>query len=422
MKKLVGAIFAILLVLSAYPAVILAQPIMPFPFEKSDKIAGQVLVKFKVNTSKNIIDSEINRHKGKIVGQVANLDVLVLSVPNGFEDKIASVLAKNPIVEFAEPDFVALAVTTFNDPYFAQNQWGLENTGQTIGGQAGKVDADIDASGAWNTATGTSLSGPIKVAILDTGIDQDHEDLSAKIVLNKNFTTSPTVDDFYGHGTHVGGTVAAVTNNGIGVSGGCPNCVLLNGKVLGDSGSGGYSWIANGITWAADNGAKVINLSLGGTFRSFTLESAVNYAWNRGAVVVAAAGNCGCQQKLYPAAYNKAIAVAATNNLDKLAYFSSYGAKWVDVAAPGENIFSTFPNHTFTIGTQYGRSQNYDFASGTSMATPMTSAAAALIWTTGYGTSANSVRSRLESKADKIAGTGTYWSSGRVNAASAVAP
>jgi len=150
------------------------------------------------------------------------------------------------------------------------------------------------------------------------------------------------------------------------------------------------------------------------------LENAVNYAWNKGSVVVAAAGNSANTSKTYPGAYTNVIAVAATNNKDQKASFSSYGAKWVDVAAPGENIFSTFPNHSFVIGEKYGRSQNYDFASGTSMATPMTSAVAALIWSTPYGTSASAVRTHLESTADKIAGTGTYWSSGRINAENAV--
>lgn len=192
----------------------------------------------------------------------------------------------------------------------------------------------------------------------------------------------------------------------------------MNGKVLRDDGAGYYSWIANGIIWSADNGAKVINMSLGGSSRSRTLESAVNYAWNKGVVLTGAAGNSGNQSKTYPGAYKNVIAVAATNNKDQKASFSSYGAKWVDVAAPGVNIFSTFPNHPYTIN----KSLNYDFGSGTSMATPMTSAAAALIWATDYGTSASSVRSRLESTADKIPGTGTYWSAGRVNAAAAVTP
>ncbi len=192
----------------------------------------------------------------------------------------------------------------------------------------------------------------------------------------------------------------------------------MNGKVLNDSGSGAYSWVANGIIWAADNDAKVINMSLGGSRKSRTLENAVNYAWKKEVVVVAAAGNSANPSKTYPAAYTNAIAVAATNNKDQKASFSSYGAKWVDVAAPGENIFSTFPNHPYKINKSLG----YDFGSGTSMATPMTSAVAALIWSTPYGNSASQVRTRLESTADKITGTGTYWSAGRVNAANAVAP
>ena len=382
----------------------------------NDRVLGQVLIKFKPDTSQNTIDNELKRHGAKVTDQVAAIGVLVLAVPQNAESRIISALLRNPNVEFAEADYLAFA-TAAPDTFFT-NQWGLENTGQTIKGQVGTIDADINALTAWNTTTGIN----IKVAILDTGIDQDHEDLSAKIVNKvndqKNFTTSSTIDDLYGHGTHVGGIVAAVTNNGTGVAGGCPDCVLMNGKVLRDDGAGAYSWIANGIIWSADNGAKVINMSLGGSSPSRTLENAVNYAWNKGVVLTGAAGNSGNQSKTYPGAYKNVIAVAATNNRDQKASFSSYGAKWVDVAAPGQDIFSTFPNHPYKIN----KSANYDFGSGTSMATPMTSATAALIWSTGYGTSASSVRSRLESTADKISGTGTYWSAGRVNAAAAVSP
>ena len=408
MKRLFPVLVFFLIALFVWPL----WPTAAAPASPSDRVPGQVLVKFKPDTSQNTIDNELKRHGAKVADQVAAIGVLVLAVPQNAQDRIISALLQNPNVEFAEADYLAFATAAPSDTYFT-NQWGLENTGQTIKGQVGTVDADINAPTAWNTTAGTN----IRIAILDTGIDQDHQDLSAKIVLQQNFTTSSTVDDLYGHGTHVGGIAAAVTNNGKGVAGGCPGCSLLNGKVLRDDGAGAYSWIANGITWAADNNAKVINLSLGGSSPSKTLESAVNYAYNKGSVVVAAAGNCGCQQKLYPAAYNNAIAVAATNNKDQRASFSSYSAKWVDVAAPGQDIFSTFPNHPYTIN----KSLNYDFGSGTSMATPMTSATAALIWTTNYGTSASSVRSRLESTADKISGTGTYWSAGRVDAASAVA-
>lgn len=388
---------------------------------KSDRVPGQVLVKFKAGTPQGVIDSETRRHDAKALEQIAALGVLVLGVPESSEDRVITALSKNPNVEYAEPNFLAFATFTPNDPYFAPNQWGLENTGQVIASQSGTIDADIDAPLAWDTTQGNigvGTTGVVKIAILDTGIDQNHEDLSAKIALQANFTTSVTPDDLYGHGTHVGGIAAAITNNNLGVSGGCPNCVLMNGKVLRDDGAGAYSWIANGIIWATNNNAKVINLSLGGPFPSKTLKNAVDYAWNNGSVIVAAAGNCGCQGKIYPAAYTNVIAVAATNNKDQKASFSSYGASWVDVAAPGQNIFSTFPNHPYTIN----KSLNYDFGSGTSMATPMTSAVAALIWSTPYGTSASQVRTRLESTADKINGTGNWWSKGRVNAANAVAP
>lgn len=374
---------------------------------------GRILIKFKDGVTEAGKDSLLKTYRAGVVGKLDALGVLVLAVPNVAEEKLAAMLAKNPYVEYAELDYIAEAFFTPNDTYFADNQWGLENTGQTIKGIVGTIDADIDGPAAWE-----ATRGGVKVAVLDTGIDQDHEDLFSKVVLQKNFTDSPTIDDLYGHGTHVGGIVAAVTDNNKGIAGGCPLCFLMNGKVLNDSGSGAYSWVANGITWAADNGAKVINMSLGGTFRSFTLERAVNYAWNKGVVVVAAAGNSGNTSKTYPGAYTNAIAVAATNNKDQKASFSSYGAKWVDVAAPGENIFSTFPNHPYKINKALG----YDFGSGTSMATPMTSAVAALIWSTPYGSSASSVRARLESTADRIYGTGTYWSKGRVNAFSAVAP
>lgn len=380
-----------------------------------ERVPGQVLVKFKDNTSQAVVNAEIKRHNGKVVDQINGIGTLVVSVPDQALDRIIEALSKSPSVEYAEENSLASALafpaTSPNDEYFALKQWGLENTGQNIVNQTGTADADIDAQTAWIVTTGNS----IKVAILDTGIDQNHPDLS-KIDLNQNFTDSSTIDDIYGHGTHVGGIVAAETNNTQGVAGVCPTCRLLNGKVLNDSGSGAYSWIAKGIEWATNNDAKVINMSLGGSTKSSTLENAVNYAWSRGVVIVAAAGNSNNPSKTYPAAYNNVIAVAATDNRDNKASFSSYGT-WVSVAAPGANIYSTFPNHPYTIN----KSLNYDYGSGTSMATPMAAGVAALIWDSEYGTSNADVRARLELTADKIGGEGSYWINGRINAGNAVA-
>jgi len=328
-------------------------------------------------------------------------------VPAGAEAAKAAAYVRSPLVAYTEPDYLAYALESPNDPSFAE-QWGLNNTG----GAGCTPDADIDAPEAWDITHGIP---DIHIAILDSGIDQDHEDLASEVALYANFTDSPTWDDLYGHGTHVAGIAAAVTNNNIGVAGVGYDASLMNVKVLNDSGSGAYSWIANGIVWATDNGAKVINMSLGGPVKSRTLENAVKYAWNKGVVLVAAAGNSDNPSPTYPARYDNVIAVAATDCNDRQASFSSYG-KWVDVAAPGVNILSTFPNHPYKIG----KSLSYDYGSGTSMSTPHVAGLAGLVWATGKCSTAPCVRNRIESNADKISGTGTYWTWGRINAYKAV--
>jgi thermitase len=200
---------------------------------------------------------------------------------------------------------------------------------------------------------------------------------------------------------------AAVTNNSLGVAGTGRNTRLYSVKVLDDNGSGYYSWIINGLYWAADNGAEVINLSLGGTSGSTALQQAVDYAWNKGAILTAAAGNNGSNSRLYPAYYSHTIAVAATGQNDLKASWSNYGS-WVDVAAPGVNIISTTPDN------------NYTYLSGTSMAAAHAAGVAALIKAAFPALSNQQVRNRLEQTADKIAGTGSYWTFGRINAAAAV--
>lgn len=255
--------------------------------QNDDHVPGQILVKFKSNTPQNVVDAEVRRNSARVVDKISALDTLVLKVPVSQEDKVVTALSRNPNVEYAELDYLATAFMTPNDLYFP-NQWGLLNTVTS--------NADIHATTAWDTTLGNG----VKVAILDTGVSNNHSDLSSKVVGRVNFSDAATDDDVYGHGTHVGGIVAALTNNSIGVAGGCPGCELLSVKVLNDSGSGAYSWIASGITWATQHEAKVINMSLGGSVKSFTLENAVNYAWNHGVVVVAAAGNSANPSKTYP--------------------------------------------------------------------------------------------------------------------------
>jgi len=321
----------------------------------------RILVRFAPGVSAST-RAAIHRANGAaLIREIPQIGVQVLRVPSNRVPEMVTAYSRNPNVLYAEPDYMAYAVEEpqpVNDPYFGK-QWGLDNDGQEYKESlSGTVDADIDAPEAWDITTGNP---DVKIAILDSGIDQDHDDLASKIVDNVDFTGS-AVDDRYGHGTHVAGIAAADTNNTQGVAGVGYNSSLLNVKVLNDQGSGYYSWIANGIVWAADNGAKVINMSLGGYRRSRTLESAVNYAWNKGVVLAAAAGNDDTSRKLYPAAYTNCIAVAATDDddqrVDEPGWWASNYGDWVDVAAPGLYIYSTFPNHDYVIG----KLPDYDLA------------------------------------------------------------
>lgn len=390
MKKLILVPLLIIgLVLSAMGGLAFAQT----PDKAKGHAPDQILVKFQPGTPERAKADVHQRQGGRVVDIIPAIDVQVVRIPeNKVKEKVRDYKGEVS-VSFAEPDFIAEAVFTPNDPYFGK-QWGM---------------VKIQAPEAWDITQGSSA---VKIAILDTGIDQNHEDLAAKIVANKNFTRSRTVDDRYGHGTHVAGIAAALTNNGKGVAGVGFNSSLMNGKVLGDDGLGQYSWVASGIIWAADNGAQIINLSLGGTSASDTLKSAVDYAWGKGSVLVAAAGNSNTDAPLYPAYYENSIAVAATDENDAKASFSNYGA-WVDIAAPGVSIFSTMPNHKNRIGIL-----NYGSLSGTSMSTPHVAGVAALVFAAKSGWTNAEVRTRIESSVDLT--TGFTTAIGRVNAYKAV--
>lgn len=386
---------------------------VPSVFSQSDEqfAPDEVIVKVKDGVSEEKRVKLHQAQKATVRVRVAKLNIDVVGVEKGkVKDKVSE-YAKDPDVEFAEPNYVAHAFELTTDPGIVNNlQWGMY-----------KVKAADATTSAWTTAK----SNPsVKIAILDTGIDQNHEDLTGKVAdadQQNCTTTSSTVDDLYGHGTHVAGIAAAATNNSTGVAGMGYNASLMNVKVLGDNGSGYYSWIVECLVWTANNGAKVVNMSLGGPAKSLSLEQAVNYVWSKGVVVVAAAGNSGNSSPTYPAYYKNVIAVAATDSNDAKASWSSFG-KWVDVAAPGVNIYSTTPNHTNYLNSKYPMtfSLNYGYGSGASMATPHVAGLAALIWSTTLGPDNVSVRRQIEGTADKIAGTGRYWTYGRINALRAV--
>jgi subtilisin family serine protease/uncharacterized protein YhfF len=312
-------------------------------------------------------------------------------------DATATALAQlraDPRVRYAEPNFVVSADVTPNDPFFSR-LWGLNNNGFPVSGRWGMPDADIDAPEAWNVTTG---SDAVTVAVIDTGIDYSHPDLSSQMWINpgENCPGCRTdgidndgngyVDDWRGwdfangdnnpmddngHGTHVAGTIGAAGNNGIGVVGVNWHVRLLPLKFLSADGTGSTADAVSAVLYAADKGATVLNNSWGGDDYSQALADAITVADTHGALFVAAAGNSGTDNDTmptYPASYAlpNVLTVAATDNSDQLAYFSNVGRKSVDLAAPGLNIYSTWPGGT------------YQYMSGTSMAAPHVSGAAAL--------------------------------------------
>ena len=286
---------------------------------------------------------------------------------------LAELLSADPRVLWAEPDYLASSAATIpNDPLFP-DQWGLDK---------------IDAPEAWDVIAGTNT---VIIAIIDSGIDFSHPDLAGKIWVNPgeisgngedddnngyvddingwdfvNGDNSPADDN--GHGTQVAGIAAAATNNAVGIAGACWNCRIMPVKVMQASGVANYSAIVQGVLYAAQKGARVINLSLGGYSYSNALREAVQTATNTyGAVVIAGAGNDGISAPFYPAAYESVIAVAGTDQNDVKASFSDYGG-WVDVSAPSVAITTTF------MGGDYGSVQ------GTSYAAASVSGQAGLIW------------------------------------------
>jgi subtilisin family serine protease/protocatechuate 3,4-dioxygenase beta subunit len=391
MRKTIVALAIVILLMSSFPTIVFAAPPDNSAPVSDLSSSQQILVKFRPGTGLPEATQIHRQLGGQVKETISDIGVQVITVPKGQANEKVKAYRANARVAYAEPDFVAKAAGSPDDPLFGY-QWGLSK---------------VEAPQAWGVTTGNSS---IKIAILDTGVDSDHPDLAGKIVSNINFSGSNTTDDVYGHGTHVAGIAAAVTNNGIGVAGLGYSSTIMNVKVLGDDGVGYWSWVAQGIIWAADHGAQIINLSLGGSDTSSTLEDAINYAWNKGVVVIAAAGNNGNSSPFYPAYYPNCIAIAATDANDALAPWSNRG-DWVDVAAPGVSVYSTMTNG------------GYWYMSGTSMASPHVAGLAALVFTTvsdtnGDGKLNDEVRSRIEATCDDISVTGIGH--GRIDAARAV--
>ncbi|MEV6301465.1 S8 family peptidase [Actinoplanes sp. NPDC051861] len=289
---------------------------------------------------------------------------------------------------------VDVPVRALSDPY-REDQWDLDTMG---------VDT------AWETSTGDG----VVVAVIDSGVDAEHPDLAGQVL--PGFDTIDDVEgggtDDNGHGTHVAGTVAAIAGNDEGVAGIAPDARILPVKALDADGAGWMSDTAEGIVWAADNGAQVINLSLGAPERSEAVSEAIGYARNRGVTVIAAAGNEREEGSptSWPAADEGVIAVAATDENDEYGEYSNAG-DYVDVAAPGSDIVSTYPGG------------DYDTMSGTSMAAPHVAAVAALLLGRDPDLSPDQIEDVLKDTAVDLGEDGfdADYGYGRVDAAAALA-
>ena len=392
---------------------IIGQPLASGP--GSDYQDGELLVKLKDDLPR-VSGPKITEQYGASQVRTLRGEVELWQVPQGRELEIAKQLSADPRVEYAEPNYRFHAVIVPNDPRLTQ-QWA-----HTI----------IKSPPAWDMATGSSS---LTIAIIDTGIDFGHPDLSAKIVPGQNLLEPGEPWDDNGHGTHVAGIATAVTNNGIGVAGMDWQARIMPVRVLDTEGHGYASDVAAGVYWAYQNGAKILNLSLVGTQNSQTLHNAVNAARAAGSLVVASMGNCRyyapptcptANPTNYPAAYESVIAVAATTRVDGYAYYSQYGSH-LDLAAPGgeiytrdeDGILSTMPTYNdFYMKTALGYRKDYDFLQGTSMAAPHVSGLAALIWSVNPTLTASEVQDVLQTTADDLGvrGWDPDFGHGRINA------
>jgi subtilisin family serine protease len=407
----------------------------------NEAVPGEALVKFRA-VSRGAIDQVIRDQNIDVFEELAPLGWYRVHSTSQSAGSLIRNLNARPEVEAAEANWVLRADENTNlipnDPSFPQ-LWGLMNTGQVIGGVAGKPDADIDAELAWNTTTG---SNSIAVGVVDTGVDYTHPDLalnaftstaSYTVTLGGVPVTCPIGShgvnaitngcdprDDNDHGSHVSGTIGAVGNNALGVVGVNWRTTIVGLKFLSASGSGSTADAIEAINAGTDMkrqgvaNIRVSSNSWGGGGFSTPLSNAISRAIENNILFVAAAGNNGTNNDVtphYPSSYPQLnlIAVAATNNLDKKASFSNFGKRSVDLGAPGVAILSTI------------RNGNYAMFNGTSMATPHVSGAAALVLSACGGSLATGqLRQAILSSVDPIGLGEITVTGGRLNVNSAI--
>lgn len=348
---------------------------------------------------------------------VARTGFEVIEARGASAEAVAAALLRHPGVIAAEPDETIEMLFEPNDPYYTTSPY-------TSSGQYGLRKAKVND--AWDVGRG---SAAVTIAVLDTGIDPAHPDLAAAVVPGARFLSSPdssctTTDerDDNGHGTHVAGIAAASGDDGTGIAGAAFGVRVMAIKVMDCTGSGRTSDMAAAVTYAADHGARVINMSFGGNSHSSTLEAAINYALGKGVVLVASAGNCGqVNEKCptadgikYPAGYSGVLSVGATDQNDAIASFSTANTS-VGISAPGVRILSTFPSYPIGTATE---PRPYALMNGTSMSSPLVAGIAALLLVQRPELTASQVTQHLRATADDLgaAGWDPEYGHGRVNA------
>lgn len=378
---------AVLLVLVA---VTLAVPSMVHAAAQPRLIVG-----FTPTTSNASRATTLGRAGIATKSTVRQLDAVVVRVAPGKLAATRRALLARPGVAYVEIDHVAriyggeARVQWRPNDTFVSQQWSLDTLG---------------APAAWELARGAGVT----IGVLDTGVDYIHPDLAGRVDKGRDFVDSDNDPmDVQGHGTHVAGIAAATADDRFGVAGLAPEARILAVRVLDDEGAGNYSQVANGIVFAADRGADVINLSLGGPEQSELLRAALDYAAARGVIVTCATGNDSAASIGYPARYDSCIAVGATDIADEHASFSNTGAG-IDLVAPGVQVLSS------VMG---GSHDSWD---GTSMASPQVAGVAALLRSQGLGRRAIDDTMSATARDLGKAGADTTFGAGRVDAAAAV--
>lgn len=381
---------------------------------------GEIIVKFRDGVSRQQASAAQADLGATLVSTNSQIGINQLRIPaDKTVEEMVAAFAARPDVEYAEPNYIAHAFMTPNDPYYSY-QWHMPQ---------------ISMPAAWDQTTGIPS---VVVAVIDCGVAYENygayyqaPDLAGTtFVPGWDFVNNDShPNDDCAHGTHVTGTIAQTTNNSLGVAGVAFNCAIMPVKVLDASGNGTYTNIVNGITYAADHGAEVINMSLGGASGSTALQNAVIYAYNAGVTIVCAAGNAGTSAPQYPASYTQCISVSAVRYDRTYPSYSSYGST-IDVCAPGGDVTvdqngDGYPDGVLQQthdGTNYG-TFGYYFYDGTSMACPHVAGVAALLISKNGGSmSPDAVRAAIQNTATDLgpAGWDQHYGYGEVNANAAL--